>query len=112
MGPYTIQHFTFEPDCTGYVAILHNDDGSFTHCSWHNAPPKLAALLSLEASKGVRRVAVGVDGSYVVVLNNGCIWWSGVPESLGQLLNNARRTGRAVVVSVMTLSINQGYLDY
>jgi len=62
-------------------------------------------------------MAVGVNGPYVVVLNSGCIWsqylvrWSGVPESPGQLLNNARRTGRAVVVSVMTLSINQGYLD-
>lgn len=100
MGPYTIRSFTFVPDLTGYVAVLYNEDGSFTHCAWHNIPPKLDDLLSREAFRGVRRVAVGVNGSYVVVLNNGCIWWSNVPESLGQLLDNAQRMGREVVVSL------------
>ena len=100
MGPYTIQSFTFVPDSTGYVAVLYNEDGSFTHCAWHNIPPRLAALLSREASRGVRRVAVGVNGSYVVVLNNGRIWYYKVSESLGQLLDNAQRTGREVVVSL------------
>ena len=100
MGPYTIQSFTFVPDSTGYVAVPCKEDGSFTHLAWHNIPPRLAALLSCEASRGVRRVAVGVNGSYVVVLNNGHIWWYKVPESLGQLLDIAQRTGRKVVVSL------------
>lgn len=99
MGPHTIQSFTFVPDSTGYVAVLYNRDGSFNHCAWRNIPPKLAALLSREAPRGIRRVAVGVNGSYVVVQNDGCIWWSDVPESLGQVLDNAQRTGREVVVS-------------
>jgi hypothetical protein len=103
MGPYMIQSFTFVPDRTGFVAILHNADGSFTHCAWHNIPPTLATLLSREASKGISRVAVGVNGSFVVVLKTGCMWWSGVPESLGQLLDDAKRAGRRVAVSVMGL---------
>jgi len=60
----------------------------------------LAALLSCDVSRGIRRVAVSVDGSYVVVLNNGRIWWYKVPELLGQLSDNAQRTGREVVVSL------------
>jgi hypothetical protein len=100
MGPYTIQSFTFVPDSTGYVAVLYNRDASFTHCAWRNVPPKLATVLGREELRGVRRVAVGVNGSYVVVLNNGCILWSDVPERLGQVLDNAQRTGREVVVSL------------
>ena len=100
MCPYTIQSFTLVPDSTGYVAVLYNGDGSFTHCAWHNIPLRLAALLSHEASRGVRRVAVGVNGSYMAVLNNGRIWYYKVPELLGQLLDNVQRTGREVVVSL------------
>jgi hypothetical protein len=63
----------------------------------------LAVLLSRNASKSVSRVAVGVNGSYVVILNNGRMWWSDVPESLGQLLDSAQRTGRRVEVSAVAL---------
>jgi len=74
MGPYMIQSFTLVPGWMGFVTILHNANGSCTHCAWHNVPPMLTVLLSRKAFKGVSRVAVGVNGSYVVILNNKCIW--------------------------------------
>jgi hypothetical protein len=101
-GPqhYTIQFFTFVPDSMGYVAGLHKTDGSITHCAWRNVPQKLDTVLEREANNGVRHVAVGKSGSFVVILNNGIMFWSGVPESLSQKLSSAKREGLAAVVSL------------
>jgi hypothetical protein len=100
---YAIQFFTFVPDPTGYVTVLHKGDGSLTRCAWHNVPGELDALLEREAPKGVRHVAVGVKGAYVVILNSGVVWWgAGVPERLQKLLEDAERgRGRPVAVSII-----------
>jgi hypothetical protein len=80
--------------------VLHKTDRSLTRCAWHNVPAELDALLETEAPKGVRHVTVGVNGSYVLILNSGLVWWgSGVPVQLQQLLEDAERRGRPVAVS-------------
>jgi len=96
---YGIQFFTFVPDPTGYVTVLHNDDRSLTRCVWHNVPAGLDELLECEAPKGVRHVTVGMNGSYAVILNSGLVWWGYVPPSLDRLLDDAEKRGRAVKVS-------------
>jgi hypothetical protein len=53
----------------GYVVVLH--DCSFIHRAWHDNPLKLDALLEREAPKGVRHVAVGINGLYALILNDG-----------------------------------------
>jgi hypothetical protein len=74
---YAIQFFTFVPDPTGYVTVLHKTDGTLTRCAWHNVPRDLDMVLEREGSNGVPHAAVGVNGSYVVLLNTGVVWWSG-----------------------------------
>ncbi|KAI0252136.1 hypothetical protein BJV78DRAFT_1153901 [Lactifluus subvellereus] len=103
LANYAIQFFSFVPDTTGYVTVFHKVDGSLTQCAWHNVPPKLDGLLEREASKGVRQVAVGVNGSYVVILNTGVVWWSGVPEPLRRLLEDAEKRGRRIVTVALSL---------
>ena len=99
---YAIQVFAFVPDPTGYVTVLHKTDGSLTRCAWHNVPPELDAVLEREAPKGVRHVSVGVNGSYVLILNSGVVWWgSGVPARLHQLLEEAEKIRRPVAVSII-----------
>jgi hypothetical protein len=98
---FLVQFFTFVPDPTGYVAVLHKTDGSITRCSWHNVPQKLDKLLEREGPKGVRHVTVGVNGSYVVIMNSGVVWWSGVPVQLKQLLEDAERKKHPVAVSTV-----------
>jgi len=93
---YAIQCFTFVPDSTGYVTVLHKGDRSLSQCAWHNVPAALDQLLDREAAKGVRHVAVGVNGAYVVILNSGVVWWKGVPSSLDRLLDDAEQKGRGV----------------
>jgi hypothetical protein len=101
LADYGIQFFAFVPDPTGYVTVLHKMDGSLTRCAWHNVPRELDALLEREAPKGVRHVTGGVNGSYVVILNSGVEWWSGVPVRLQQLLEDAERRRRPVAVSII-----------
>jgi hypothetical protein len=104
LADYAIQFFAFVPDPTGYVTVLHKTDGSLTRCAWHNVPPELDALLEREAPKGVRHVTVGVNGSYVLVLNSGVVWWgTNVPVRLHQLLEDAERRRRSVAVSTIPL---------
>ncbi|KAI0305246.1 hypothetical protein B0F90DRAFT_1815493 [Multifurca ochricompacta] len=103
LAHYAIQFFAFVPDPSGYVTVLHKADGSLTRCVWHNAPSELDRLLEREAPKGVRHVTVGVNGSHVVILNSGLVWWSGVPESLDRLLDDAERRGRAVTTVSLSL---------
>ena len=99
---YAIQFFTFVPDPTGYVTVLHKTDGSLTQCAWHNVPRELDALLEREAPKGVRHVTVGANGSYVLVLNTGVVWWEvNVPVRLHQLLEDAEKRRRSVAVSII-----------
>ncbi len=101
LADYTIQLFTFVPDAAGYVTVLHKMDGSLTRCAWHNVPRELDMVLEREGPKGVRHVTVGVNGSYVVVLNSGAVWWgAGVPARLHQLLEDAERRKRTVEVSI------------
>ena len=102
LAHYAIQSFSFVPDTTGYVTVFHKVDGSLTQCVWHNAPPKLDRLLEREAPKGVHRVAVGVNGSYVVILNTGVVWWNGVPKPLRRLLRDAKKNRRRILVSITT----------
>ena len=98
---YAIQFFTFVPNPTGYVTVLHKTDGSLTRCAWHNVPRELDALLEREALNGVRHVTVGVNGSYVLILNSGVVWWEvNVPAQLRQLLEDAERRRRTVAVSI------------
>ena len=97
---YAMHSFTFVPDPTGYVAVLRKMDGSLTRCAWHNVSEELDRVLEREASKGVRHITVGGNDSFVVILNNGDIRWSRVPESLHLQLDDARRRGRAVSVSI------------
>lgn len=99
---YAIQFFTFVPDPTGYVTVLHKTDGTLTRCAWHNVPRDLDMVLEREGSNGVRHVAVGMNGSYVVLLNTGVVWWSGVPDGLHRLLHDAEKRGRGVVVSAIS----------
>jgi hypothetical protein len=106
---YAIQFFSFVPDTSGYVTVLHKMDGSLTRCAWHNVPRELDSLLEREACKGVRRVAVGMNGSYVVILNTGVMWWgAGVPDPLSRLLNDAEKSGRGVAVSIIAFLTNRG----
>ena len=105
---YGVQFFAFVPDTTGYVTVLHKTDDSLTQCAWHNVPPELDILLEREASKGVRHVAVGMNGSYVVILNTGVMWWGGVPDPLSRLLNDAEKSGRGVAVSIIAFLTNRG----
>ena len=100
LAHYAIQSFSFVPDTMGYITVFHKVDGSLTQCAWHNVPQELDRLLEREAPKGVRRVAVGMNGSYVVVLNTGVVWWNGVPEPLRRLLGDAEKSGRRIVVSI------------
>ncbi|KAI9454361.1 hypothetical protein F5148DRAFT_1151740 [Russula earlei] len=113
LADYAIQFFTFVPDPTGYVTVLHKTDGSLTRCAWHNVPPELDSLLEQEADNGVRHVAVGMDGSYVVILNTGAIWWNGVHQSLHNLLDEAERTGLAIVtVSLSLISTSYYFIEF
>jgi len=105
---YAMQSFTFVPDPTGYVTVLHNTDGSLTQCAWHNVSEELDRVLEREATKGVRHVTVGGNDSFVVILNNGDMRWSRVPESLHRQLDDAKRKGRAVLVSVIYLNATDG----
>lgn len=104
LADYAMQFFTFVPDPTGYVTVLHKTDRSLTRCAWHNVPEELDNLLERVATKGVRHVTVGGNDSFVVLMNTGELWWSHVPQSLHQLLDDAKKSGRAVVVSVITFS--------
>ena len=109
MKDYDVQFFTFVPDTSGYVTVLHKTDGSLTRCAWHNVPRELDILLEREASKGVRHVAVGMNGSYVVILNTGIVWrGGGIPTSLSRLLDDAGKSGRGVAVSIIAFSTNRG----
>jgi hypothetical protein len=94
LAQYAIQFFTFVPDPTGYITVLHKTDGSLTRCAWHNIPRDLDMVLEREACNGVRHVAVGKNGAYVVLLNTGAMWWTGVPDPLHRLLDDAERKGR------------------
>jgi hypothetical protein len=98
---YTIQFFTFVPDPTGYITVVHNTDNSISRCAWNNVPQGLDQVLDREAINGIRLVTVGKNGSYVMILNTGAVRWSGVPEALSQSLEDAERKGRAVAVSVV-----------
>lgn len=112
LAHYAIQFFTFVPDPTGYVTVLHKTDGSLTRCVWHNVPRELDTALEQEASKGVRHVTVGMNGSYVILLNTGVMWWSGVPASLERLLDDAEKRGRAVAVSLINFdTVDEGYTN-
>ncbi|KAI0000643.1 hypothetical protein BJV74DRAFT_127189 [Russula compacta] len=106
---YGVQFFTFVPDTSGYITVLHKTDGSLTRCAWHNVPPELDILLEREASKGVRHVAVGMNGSYVVVLNTGVMWWGGVPDPLNRLLDDAKKSGRGVATVSLSLISDSWY---
>jgi hypothetical protein len=75
LADYAIQFFTFVPDTTGYITVLHKTDGSLTRCAWHNVPRELDMVLEREGPKGVRHVTVGVNGAYVVILNSGAMSW-------------------------------------
>jgi hypothetical protein len=102
LADYAIQFFTFVPDPTGYITVLHKTDGSLTRCAWHNVPHELDMVLEREGPKGVRHVTVGVNGAYVVILNSGAVLWgAGVPGRLHQLLEDAVRRRRSVVVSII-----------
>jgi hypothetical protein len=107
LAHFAMQFFTFVPDPTGYVTVLHKTGGSLTRCLWHNVPRELDVVLEREASKGVRRVAVGMNGSYVVLLNTGVMRWSGVPASLNRLLGDAEKRGRGVVVSPINFNTSE-----
>jgi len=109
LAEYAIQFFTFVPDPTGYVTVLHKTDGTLTRCIWHNVPQDLDTLLEREGTKGVHHVAVGMYGSYVVILNSGEIWWSGVPEALNGLLGEAERRRRVVVTVSLSLISSDWY---
>jgi hypothetical protein len=98
---HTIQFFTFVPDPTGYVAVVHNKDGSISRCAWSNVPHGLSQLLESNSTNGIRLVTVGKNGSYVVILNTGAVWWSGVPGPLSRLLEDAGRKKRVVTVSIL-----------
>src|SRR5579863_2383754 len=112
LADYSVQFFTFVPNRTGYVTVLHKTDGSLTRCAWHNVPKQLDIVLEREAPNGVRHVAVGMNGSYVVLLNTGAMWWDGVPDSLHQLLDDALKKGRTVAVSVIFLNVTkEGPID-
>ena len=102
---YAIQCFTFVPDSTGYVTVLHKGDRTRSQCAWHNVPAALDQLLDREAAKGVRHVTVGVNGAYVVILNSGVVWWKGVPPSLNQMLDDAEQKGRGVQVRAATFFV-------
>ncbi|KAI0287696.1 hypothetical protein BC826DRAFT_1108283 [Russula brevipes] len=106
---YTIQFFTFVPDPTGYITVVHNTDNSISRCAWNNVPHGLDQLLEREAINGIRLVTVGKNGSYVVILNTGAMWWSDVPESLWQLLEDAEKKGRAVATVSLSLVADSWY---
>ena len=99
---YAIQCFTFVPDSSGYVTVLHKGDRSLTKCAWHNVPPALDQLLEREAANGVRHVTVGMNDSYAVILNSGVVWWKGVPQALNRLLQDAEQKRRGVKVTAAT----------
>lgn len=110
---YAIQFFTFVPDPTGYVTVLHKGDHSLTRCAWHNVPTGLDQLLEREAAGGVRHVAAGMNGSYVVILNSGVVWWQGVPASLNRLLDDAEKSGRAVkTVSLSLVAADWFFIEF
>jgi len=112
VGPQAVQSFVFVPDSTGYVVILQDRDSSF-RCMWRNVPTKLDKLLEREAPKGIRHVAVGANDSYVIILKNESVLWSGVPESLGQQLDDANRTGRVVAsVSLSLISPSWYFVEF
>ncbi|KAI0287122.1 hypothetical protein BC826DRAFT_73774 [Russula brevipes] len=112
---YTMQFFTFVPNPTGYVTVLHKTDGSFSVCAWEDVPAELDAVLARQASEGnsVHHVTVGMKGSYVVVMNNGIIWRSGVPEPLNRLLADAMVKGRGVAsVSLSLISDSWYFVEF
>jgi hypothetical protein len=103
LADYVIQFFTFVPDATGYVTVLHKTDGSLTRCAWHNVPQELDMVLERVGPKGVHHVTVGVNGAYVVISNSGVVTWAaGVPGRLNKLLEDAERRGRSVAVRTIS----------
>ena|SRR6267142_1151740 len=108
LAQYEIQFFTFMPDPAGYITVLHSADSSMTLCVWEHVQRDLDDILEREAHNGIRYVAVGKNGSFVVLLNTGKMMWSGIPEPLNQLLADAERRNRVVVVSVITFLADKG----
>ncbi|KAI0289442.1 hypothetical protein BC826DRAFT_970957 [Russula brevipes] len=106
---HTIQFFTFVPDPTGYVAVVRNKDGSMSRCAWKNIPHGLSQLLESNSSNGIRLVTVGKNGSYVVILNTGAMWWSGIPGPLSRLLEDAGRKKRVVTTVSLSLVADTWY---
>lgn len=96
---YMIDFFTFVPDPTGYVALLMKDDGSTSRCAWRNVPAELDRTLERVASLGVQHVTVGSNGGFVIMMNDGTMWWHNIPASLETLLDDAEKRGRRVAVS-------------
>ncbi|KAF8271810.1 hypothetical protein EI94DRAFT_1697828 [Lactarius quietus] len=94
---YAIQCFTFVPDSTGYVTVMHKGDRSLTRGT--------RSASGAEAAHGVRHVTVGMNGSYVVILNSGVVWWKGVHPSLNQLLEEAEQRGRGVKTVSLSLVV-------
>ena len=94
-----IQQFTFVPDAAGYVVILRDIPTDSTFCAWSRVPSSLDAHLTEVAGRGVKSVAVGAGGSWVVVLEDGSINWMDVSKSLSELLQAPLVNG-AVEVSM------------
>jgi hypothetical protein len=81
LADHAIRFFSFVPDPAGYVTVFHKVDNPFGRCVWHNVPDDLNMLLERESSKGVRHVAVGVNDSYVVILDTGVVVECGPRET-------------------------------
>ncbi|KAI0263020.1 hypothetical protein BC834DRAFT_888684 [Gloeopeniophorella convolvens] len=118
---HEIRCFAFAPDPTGYVAVVcHRGDHSTTECKWHNVPPALDALLMREAHHGVRHVTMGNDDSYVVLMESGTVWTSGIPDALRRQLDDAAGKGRQVLTVSLSLAqpdryfveFGDGYVDF
>ncbi len=92
LAGYAIHSFTFVPDPTGHVTVLHKTDGSHTHCAWHNVPRKLDRGTERRSScdRGRQR-----RPRRDLTVNSGAVsWGAGVPEQLHRLLEDAGRRGR------------------
>ena len=86
-----IMSVTFVPSSNGCICIGQASDGTTT-CLWRGAgvPPSLAGFLGdVPRTNPVQSVSVGADSAWVVVLQNGAVYFEGISENLRQKLQLA-----------------------
>jgi len=107
--PYAnIIAMTFVPDSDGFICIVRtNNGGTLCICSDEGIPSMLLSLLTAFSSATVQSVSVGHGGSWVVVLQNGAVYFDGISD---ELKNQLKSPGRGIESVTLSLASPEYYL--